>query len=138
MERIGRDVPSGITVSEMTDQCNRRPSSEWIEHRRADDDELVGFLVPDGDQFVPVTVFGYPIAQSAPRGESEGELDRRGLSYLAERWVLRLPDQTSIQVEIAEASPAQVVVQSVDLFSGLDYGTRFTLHAPVDGRLTLS
>lgn len=93
--------------------------------------------MPDGEWFVPVTVFGYPIAKPAEREEGEEQLDRLGLSYLAERWHLRLKDQAPIQVEIVEASPEQVVVKSVDFASGLDYGTQFTLSAPVDGRLTL-
>ncbi len=46
-------------------------------------------------------------------------------------------DQAPIQVEIVEASPQRVVVKNVDFGSKLDYGTRFTLSTPIDGRLTL-
>lgn len=120
----------------MTDQSSVSATGEWIEHRRTHDDELLGFLVPDGEGFVPVTVFGYPIAEPAERDEAEEQLNRLGLSYLAERWDLRLEDQTHIQVEIVEASPEQMVVKSVDFGSGLDYGTQFTLSAPVDDRPT--
>jgi hypothetical protein len=120
----------------MIEQPSASPTDEWIEHRRAYDDELLGFLVPDGEGFVPVTVFGYPIADPAERDEAEEQLDRLGLSYLAERWNLRLEDETHIQVEIVEASPEQVVVKSVDFGSGLNYGTQFRLSAPVDDRLT--
>jgi len=63
--------------------------SDWIEHRRGHDDELLGFLVPGGGWFTPVTVFGYPIAEPTDRQNAEGSLDRLGLSYLAERWSLR-------------------------------------------------
>lgn len=121
----------------MTEQPHRMSTSAWLEHRRAHDDELLGFLVPDAEWWVPVTVFGYPLAEPAARHEAAEQLDRLGLSYLAHRWDLRLADQTHIQVEIVEASPEQLVVKSVDFGSGLDYGTRFTLRAPIDGRLTL-
>lgn len=119
----------------MTESDNDRHTSQWIEHRRTDDNELLGFLVPDGEGFVPVTVFGSELAASAAREEAEAELNRRGLSYLAERWTLQLEDQAPIQVEIVEASPQEVVVQNVDFGSGLDYGTRFTVKAPVDSQL---
>jgi hypothetical protein len=99
---------------------------------------LLGFLVPDGEWFTPVTVFGYPIAEPTDRDDAEESLDRIGLSYLAERWNLKRERQAPIQVEIVEASPQRVVVKNVDFGSELDYGTRFTLSAPVDGRLTLS
>jgi hypothetical protein len=39
---------------------------------------------------VPVTVFGYAIAGPAEREDAEEELNRVGLSYLAERWDLLL------------------------------------------------
>jgi hypothetical protein len=123
----------------MTEQGqSSRLMSEWIEHRREHDDELLGFLVPDGEWFTPVTVFGYPIAEPTDRDDAEESLDRIGLSYLAERWNLKRERQAPIQVEIVEASPQRVVVKNVDFGSELDYGTRFTLSAPVDGRLTLS
>jgi len=122
----------------MTEHEQRsRMMSEWIEHRRGHDDELLGFLVPGGGWFTPVTVFGYPIAEPTDREDAEGSLDRLGLSYLAERWELAWEDQAPIQVEIVEASPQRVVVKNVDFGSKLDYGTRFTLSTPVDGRLTL-
>jgi hypothetical protein len=121
----------------MNEQESHGLTSEWIEHRRAEDDELIGFLVPDGEWFVPVTMFGYPIAASAAREAAEEELDRRGLRYLAERWTLQLQGQSPIQVEIVEASPQKVVVKNVDFSSGLDHGTRFTIQAPVDYQLTL-
>lgn len=121
----------------MNEQKSPGLASEWIEHRRADDNELIGFLVPDGEWFRPVTVFGYPIAASAAREAAEEELDQRGLRYLAERWTLQLEGQSPIQVEIVEANPHQVVVKNVDFSSGLDHGTRFTIQAPVHDQLTL-
>lgn len=112
--------------------------SEWIEHRREHDDELLGFLVPGGgERFTPVTVFGYPITEPTDREGAEESLDRLGLSYLAEPWTLKREGQEPIRVEIVEASPERVVVKNVDFGSELEYGTRFTLSAPVYERLTL-
>ena len=38
----------------------------WIAHRRDDDDELVGYLVPQpGGTHLPVTVFGFALRHRA-------------------------------------------------------------------------
>lgn len=60
----------------MTEQGrNSRLISEWTEHRREHDDELLGFLVPRGERFTPVTVFGYPIVEPTDREQAEESLD---------------------------------------------------------------
>jgi hypothetical protein len=113
------------------------PTSEWVGHIRDEDKELLGFLVPDGERFVPVTIFGYVLSGPVDRDEAEHVLESIGLSYLAERWWLRL-DQTRIAVEIVEASPQRVVVKNVDFGHDGDIGERFTPAAPIDdGRLTM-
>lgn len=61
--------------------------THWMPHRRRSDGELVGYLVLDGDGFVPLTVFGYPLAGACELDEAEDLLDGRGLAVLAERWV---------------------------------------------------
>lgn len=109
---------------------------EWIEHRRDDDGELVGFLAPDGDQFTAMTVFGSPLAEPAERLDAEGVLDTCGLGYLADRWRLQVQDGQRIEVEIVEASPERVVVKNVDFSSDLDHGHRIALPAPVAAQLT--
>ena len=115
-----------------------RPTSEWIVYTRAEDNELLGFLVPEGGLFVPVTVFGYVLSDPADRDQAEHVLESVGLSYLAERWWLRLNDNRRITVEIVEASPTQVVLKNVDFGYEGNFGERFTLSAPVVGnRLTM-
>ena len=114
------------------------PTNEWIAHTRAEDNELLGFLVPDGEGFVPVTVFGYVLGDPEDRDGAAQVLESIGLSYLAERWSLRLDGKTRIAVEIVEASPARVVVKNVDFGHNGDIGDRFILAAPVDDdRLTM-
>jgi hypothetical protein len=109
----------------------------WIPYRRQNDDELLGYLVPvSEDVFEPVTVFGYRLAEADDRGGAERILDSVGLSYLADRWMLRLPDRAeSIAVQLVEASPERLVVQNVDYGFEGDYGTRFELDVPEAGRL---
>ena len=114
------------------------PTNEWIVYTRAEDNELLGFLVPDGELFVPVTVFGYVLSDPVDRDQGAHVLESVGLSYLAERWWLRLNDNRKITVEIVEASPTQVVLKNVDFGYEGNFGERFTLTAPIgDDRLTM-
>jgi hypothetical protein len=111
----------------------------WIPHRRAEDDELLGFLRPVDDspgRFVPVTVFGYPLAAASDEDDAQAVLESFGLSYLADTWLLDVaghPDPISVQ--IVEASPERVRVKNVDFSYQADYGKEFTLTAPVDPTL---
>lgn len=81
----------------------------WRPYRRAEDDELLGYLRPVDDlaeRFVPVTVFGYPLGNEADEHDAQHVLDSVGLSYLADRWLLTLDEHPDpISVEIVEASP---------------------------------
>ena len=120
----------------MTERLTPTRIEDWIEHRREDDGEPVGFLAPTGDRFIPMTVFGAALAEPSDRVGAEDALDASGLSYLADRWRLQVDEQTHTEVEIVEASPERVVVQNVDIGSGLDHGHRFALTAPVDNRPT--
>ncbi len=70
----------------MTTENHPTEIQDWVEHRREDDGELVGFLAPTGDGFTAMTVFGSPLADPAERVEAERVLDTSGLSYLADRW----------------------------------------------------
>ena len=115
-----------------------RPTMEWLVYTRAQDNELLGFLVPDGEFFVPVTIFGYILGNAADRDVAEHVLESVGLSSLAERWWFRLADNRRVAVEIIEASPTRVVLKNVDFRYEGDFGDLFTLVAPiVDDRLTM-
>lgn len=109
----------------------------WVPHRREEDGELLGYLVPSSDKYVPVTVFGYVLGDPTDFEDAAEVLESVGMSYLAERWWLRRDDGW-LAVEIVEASPDGVVVQSVDFGNDVSYGQRFRLDAPVaDGLLTM-
>ena len=111
----------------------------WIEHRRADDNELLGYLRPADDvagQFIPVTVFGCPVGDPADEYDAQQVLESVGLSYLADQWLLTLDGRAEpISVQIVEASPQRVVVKNVDFGYEGDIGRIFVLEVPEDGRL---
>lgn len=107
--------------------------TDWTAIHR-DDDELLGFLAPAGDglQVIPTTVFGHQLAESCHPVDAIAVLESTGLSYLADRWELLLENcHEPTTVQIFEASPDSVTVQSIDY----EYGTRYTLATPTDNRL---
>jgi hypothetical protein len=104
---------------------------DWRPHRRDEDGELLGYLRPIDDRFEPVTLFGHPLAEAADEHEAAAVLDAVGLSYLADRWLLTLPDRAEpIAVQVVEADPDNVRVKNVDFSYEGDTGELFTLPAP--------
>lgn len=103
---------------------------------REDDGELLGYLIPKGDLFVPVTVFGYQLGGAADEEDVSQVLESIGLSYPADTWPLSIADRDEpINVQIAEASPEVLRVKSVDYGWEQDYGTIIELPVPESGRL---
>jgi hypothetical protein len=113
----------------------------WIPYRRAEDDELLGYLRPvDGstDRFLPVTVFGYPLGDEADEHDAQQVLDSTGLGYLASRWLLTLDGRSDpVSVEIVEASPERLRVRNVDYGYEADIGKVFVLDVPPGDALRL-
>jgi hypothetical protein len=104
----------------------------WREYRRQDDAELLGYIAPTDEDFQARTVFGYPLGAISDQDTAEQTLESIGLSYLAERWLLTIDGRDEpITVQIVEATPAQVTVQSVDYGYEGDYGTAFSLDVPI-------
>lgn len=102
-----------------------------------DDNELIGFLHGADDAWVPTTVFGYPLAEATDRASAEDTLHSVGMSYLAERWLMRSGDEW-LRAEIVEAGPDRVTVQLVDFGQADRYGERHVLTPPVHGSLRLA
>jgi hypothetical protein len=110
--------------------------SSWTPYYREDDAELLGYLVPDGGSFIPVTVFGYELGDAADEYDASQVLQSIGLSYLADTWVLSIADRAEpINVQIVEASLEALTVKSVDYGWEQDYGTIIKLPVPETGRL---
>lgn len=109
--------------------------TDWMPHRRRDDRELVGYLVLDGDDFVPLTVFGYPLAGPCELDEAEDLLDRRGLAVLAERWIWDDAPRPGMLVRIVEVTADRVRVVDDDTGAAAVVGANlqtFTLPVPTD------
>ncbi|QWF80547.1 hypothetical protein [Amycolatopsis sp. CA-230715] len=95
---------------------------------RAEDGELVGYLRRDGDGWLPLTVFGYPLAEAGPHEESVAELEGRGLAVLGDRWSVR-HDGEWLACRLTEAEPGRVAVRITD-FGSPDCGRTRVLDRP--------
>lgn len=112
----------------------------WIEYRREDDDELIGYVSPAADSnatYTPLTVFGYPLGEAGPYPDAVAALESAGLSYLADRWALRLDGSgEQIAVQIVEADADTLTVKNVDYGYDGNIGDLFTLDVPVSAALS--
>lgn len=88
--------------------------SDWIEHRRGEDGERVGWIQPDGERFIPIDLLGRPVTAAVDWQSAEEILDELGLSYLAEPHELRLESGDWLRVRIAEVSGDSVRVKKDD------------------------
>lgn len=80
--------------------------ADWIPHRRGIDGELVGWIRPDGDEFVAISLFGEEISGRLDWVAAEEALEDRGLSWMADVWTLEREGRR-IRVRIVEVSPAE-------------------------------
>ncbi|MGX9347204.1 hypothetical protein [Microbacterium sp. KNMS] len=102
---------------------------DWIPHRRASDGELVGWVRPDGDGWVAVSLFGADVTSSVDWLEAEEALEHQGLSWMADVWMLRRPDGRDVRVRLVEFSPDRLeggvvapgrIVVKTDDFGAID------------------
>ncbi|MDN3496938.1 hypothetical protein QL996_13430 [Planococcus sp. APC 4015] len=87
---------------------------DWIEHRRSDDGERVGWMEPVNDGFVAIDLLGRRRTGAVDWMVAEETLDALGLGYLADPHELRLDDGSWLRVRIAEVSPAAIRVKKDD------------------------
>ncbi|MEU9126396.1 hypothetical protein AB0C96_42505 [Streptomyces sp. NPDC048506] len=112
----------------------------WPCHRRHEDDEILGYLRPVDDspgRFVPVTLLGHPLGDPSEEEHARRRLDRTGLGYLAQDWLLSLPGHPEpIAVQIVEVTPRQVRLKNVDYgYPDAAIGHVFVLDVPLAGQL---
>lgn len=88
--------------------------ADWIEHRRSDDGERVGWIRPVGEGFVAIDLLGRERTDVVEWMLAEEALDALGLAYLADPHELRLDDGSWLRVRIAEVSPAGIRVKKDD------------------------
>lgn len=109
--------------------------SDWIEHRRAHDRELLGWMRPDGEGFVAIDRLGHEVTGVVDWLAGEEALDERGLGWLAGLWQLTHDDGTATRVRIVEVSAERVVVKFDD-FGAVDAQMRmWTLPFPAPATL---
>jgi len=107
---------------------------EWIEHRRPGDREPVGWIRPDGEDWVAVSLLGHDLTGPVDWLTAEETLDESGLSWLADVWTLE-GDGGPLRVRLVEVTPERVVVQTDD-FGAIDVPVeRFELPWPAPARL---
>ena len=87
--------------------------NEWIEHRRGDG-ELVGWIIPRGDDFVVVDLLGRERGGPLDWLSAEEALEALGIGYLADIYVLTLESGGELRVRLTEVSSAGITVKKDD------------------------
>jgi hypothetical protein len=105
--------------------------TDWIEHRRADDGEHVGWMKPVNDGFVAIDMLGRPRTDVVDWLSAEETLDELGLRYLADPHELLLDDGDWLRVRIAEVTPSVVRVKKEDWGDMTAPQVYFTVPNPV-------
>ena len=83
---------------------------DWIEHRRGDG-ELLGWMSPEGEKFVPVDLLGRPLTDPVDWLAAEEVLEAVGIGYLADPYELKLDDGQWLRVRVTEVSTDRILVK---------------------------
>ncbi|MET3509266.1 hypothetical protein [Plantibacter flavus] len=87
---------------------------DWIEHRRSEDRERLGWMKPVGEGFVVIDLLGRQRTEALGWFHAEEALDEIGMGYLADPHELRLEDGSWLRVRIAEVSTSGIRVKKDD------------------------
>jgi len=98
--------------------------ADWVPHRR-DDGELLGWIRPEGDDWIAVDVLGREAYNGVDWLEAEAALQAVGLSWLADIWMLERSAEEPLRVKLVEVTPGGVgeagrVVVQTDDFGAID------------------
>jgi hypothetical protein len=104
--------------------------ADRIEHRRPEDRELLGWVRPEGDGFVPVDRLGRDLTAPVDWLAAEDALDAHGLRRLADPWQLTDDDGTVHRVRFVEVGTDRVVVVRDHLGAVVPGARRWTLGFP--------
>lgn len=97
---------------------------DWTPHRR-DDGELLGWIRPESGEWVAVDLLGRPASAPVDWLDAEDALEARGLSWLADIWMLERDGSAPLRVKLVEVTPGRnnepghVIVQTDD-FGAID------------------
>jgi hypothetical protein len=109
-------------------------TTDGTPHRR-DDGELLGWILPAGELWTAVDLLGREVIAAVEWLDAEAALEERGLSYLAEPWMLEGEGPRPVRVRMVEVTPARIVVK-LDDFGAVDAPTRsWELPWPIPARL---
>jgi hypothetical protein len=114
----------------------------WFPHRR-DDGELVGWIHESGEDWIAIDVLGRSASDPTDWLSAEEALERVGLAFLADPWMLDCEGERPVRVRIVEVTPGDGaedsgrIVVKIDDFGDVTggLGTRFTLPWPIPSRL---
>lgn len=73
-------------------------------HRR-DDGELLGWIHPEGADWVAVDVLGRRVSGPGEWLDAEAALEEHGIAWLADPWMLEGVDDLPLRVRIVEVTP---------------------------------
>ncbi len=85
----------------------------------------MGWIRPDGGAWTAIDVLGRVVAASVEWLDAEDALERRGLAFLAEPWMLERGAEQPVRVRLVEVTPARIVVKVED------YGDMSRPHEPI-------
>jgi hypothetical protein len=88
--------------------------SDWIEHRRGRDGELLGWIAPEAEGFVVIDLLGRRRTDVVDWFTAEATLEALGIGYLADAYELRLDDGQWLRVRLTEVSPDGIRVKQDD------------------------
>ena len=109
--------------------------ADWTPHRR-DDGELLGWIRPEGEDWVAVDLLGHAASGATDWLDAEHALESRGLAWLADIWMLERGESEPLRVKLVEVTPGRVgeaghVVVQTDDFGAIDVPVeRFELPWP--------
>src|SRR6478752_4311056 len=109
--------------------------ADWTPHRR-DDGELLGWIRPEDGDWVAVDLLGRRASAAVEWLEAEAVLERNGLAWLADVWMLEMPEGDAWRVKLVEVTPGGVgetgrIVVQTDDFGAIDVPVeRFELPWP--------
>lgn len=114
---------------------------DWTPHRR-EDGELLGWIRPEGDDWVAMDLLGAPVCAPTDWLDAEAALEARGLGWLADVWMLEGEAPTPLRVRFVEVTPSCDALPGRVVVKADDFGDmqrppteRFTLPWPAPGRL---
>lgn len=102
----------------------------WHPYRRSSDGELLGWLRPEGDAFVPVSRLGRDAGAPSDWDGAEAVLEELGLGWLAEPWRLEHEPGREERVRIVEVHADRVVLKTEDWGAVSVPSERYTLPIP--------